>query len=139
MGTHERLARVDRRETTSNRKIGLTIGVALVLIGIAKLALGGPGGVWPWLGGGGALVGIAMTAAPLLRPLSTLWMRLGALLHRIANPVILHLIYWGAIASTGLVLRLLGQDPLRLRFDAAAATYWIDRDPARATTLDKQY
>ena len=66
-------------------------------------------------------------------------MRLGALLHRVANPVILHLIYWGAIAPTGLVLRLLGQDPLRLRFDAAAATYWIDRDPARATTLDKQY
>jgi hypothetical protein len=139
MGTHERLARVDRRDTTSNRKIGLTIGGALVLIGIAKLVLVGPGGAWPWLVGGGALVGIAMTAAPLLRPLSALWMRIGALLHRVANPVILHLIYWGAIAPTGLVLRLLRQDPLRLRFDDAAATYWIDRDPARATTLDKQY
>jgi hypothetical protein len=139
MGTHERLARVDRRDTTSNRKIGLTIGGALVLIGVAKLVLVGPGGAWPWLVGGGALVGIAMTAAPLLRPLSALWMRIGALLHRVANPVILHLIYWGAIAPTGLVLRLLRQDPLRLRFDDAAATYWIDRDPARATTLDKQY
>jgi len=139
MGTHERLARVDRRDTTANRKFGLTIGGALVLIGVAKLALVGPAGVWPWLVGGGALVGIAMTAAPLLRPLSSLWMRLGALMHRVANPVILLLIYWGAIAPTGLVLRLLRRDPLRLRRDAAAATYWIDRDPARATTLDKQY
>ena len=56
MGTHERLARVDRRETTSNRKFGLTIGGAMVLIGVAKLALVAPGGVWPWLVSGGALV-----------------------------------------------------------------------------------
>jgi hypothetical protein len=139
MGTHERLARVDRRDTTSNRKFGLTIGGALVLIGVAKLALVGPSGVWPWLVGGGALVGVAVTAPPLLRRLSVLWMRLSALLHRVTNPVILHLIYWGAIAPTGLVLRLLRQDPLRLRRDDAAETYWIDRDPARITTLDKQY
>jgi hypothetical protein len=139
MDTHERLARVDRRESTSNRKVGLTIGGALLLIGIAKLVLSGPGRVWPWLIAGAVLVAIALVAAPLLRPLSRQWMRLGLLLHRVVNPVILHLIYWGAIAPTGLVLRLLRQDPLRLRRDAAAATYWIDRDPARATTLDKQY
>jgi hypothetical protein len=30
---------------------------------------------------------------------------------------------------TGIILRLLGKDPLRLRMDPTAESYWIKRDP----------
>jgi len=30
---------------------------------------------------------------------------------------------------TGLIMRLFGKDPLRLRFDAEAKSYWIQREP----------
>ena len=33
------------------------------------------------------------------------------------------------IIPIGLLLRLFGKDPLRLKFDAGAKSYWIERDP----------
>jgi hypothetical protein len=38
-------------------------------------------------------------------------------------------VFYGTVAPIGLVLRLLGKDPLRLRFDPDVRTYWIERQP----------
>jgi Saxitoxin biosynthesis operon protein SxtJ len=140
MGTHERLGgAAERRITASNRKFGLTIGCVLALIGAIKLVPPHSLEAWPWLLAAAPFILLAVFAPPLLRPLAKIWMRLGLLLHRITTPIILRLLYWGAIAPTGLAVRLSGRDPLRLQRDPTASTYWIPRDPSRATPLDKQY
>jgi Saxitoxin biosynthesis operon protein SxtJ len=140
LGNHERLNRVDRRESNSNRKCGLTVGFALIFIGGAKCAFSGVDvGGSLWLSAGATLVALAVLMPPLLRPLTKLWMGLASLLHRMASPVILRIIYWGVITPTGLLVRLLGRDPLRLRRDPTVPSYWIARDSSRTTTIDKQY
>lgn len=72
---------------------------------------------------------MALVRAAWLAPLNRLWFRFGLLLQRIAHPVVLAIIYFAVVTPTGLVLRALGKDPLRLRRDPDAATYWIRRDP----------
>jgi hypothetical protein len=56
-------------------------------------------------------------------------MRLGLLLHRIVNPIVMGLLFFGTIWPTGLVMRLRGRDLLRLKREPASETYWIAREP----------
>ena len=51
------------------------------------------------------------------------------LLHACISPVMMGLVFYTTVTPIGLVRRLLGKDPLRLRLDRDAVTYWIERDP----------
>jgi ABC-type uncharacterized transport system permease subunit len=44
------------------------------------------------------------------------------------NPVVMAALFFLVFTPMGLLLRLLGKDPLRLR-RSADATYWIERKP----------
>jgi hypothetical protein len=39
------------------------------------------------------------------------------------------LLFYAIVTPVGLVMRLTGKDLLRLRIDATAQTYWIERHP----------
>lgn len=65
----------------------------------------------------------------VLRPLNLLWFKLGLVLHKVVNPIVMAVIFYGAVVPTGLLMRALGKRPLALRPDPAAASYWIARDP----------
>ena len=75
-------------------------------------------------------VGTITLAAPRrLAPVKRLWLRLGRLLHAVVSPLVLFAMYAVLIIPLALVMRLIRRDSLKLRFDANAATYWIDRVP----------
>jgi hypothetical protein len=78
-----------------------------------------------------AAVFLAVTlAAPrLLTPLNQLWFRIGLGLHVVTTPVIMGLLYFCGVVPTGILMRLFGKDPLRLRRDPDAQSYWIVRNP----------
>ncbi|HLX14627.1 MAG TPA: SxtJ family membrane protein [Bradyrhizobium sp.] len=127
---HEDLRRDDRTEGPSDRRFGLTIGAILAAIGAWKSFHGSNWGlVWGALAA--ALIGCAFLRPAALSRLNDLWLRLGLLLHRIVNPLIMVFLFFVVIAPIGLLMRSLGKDPLRLKFDKAAASYWIARSDAR--------
>jgi len=64
-----------------------------------------------------------------LRPLNRLWLRFGLLLHAVMNPLIMGLLFYGTVMPIGLLMRLFGKDPLNLKRDAQASSYWIMRTP----------
>ena len=78
---------------------------------------------------GVALVATALVRAALLAPLNRAWTRLGLLLFHVVNPVVMLLLFALVVIPAGLVMRLVGHDPMRRRFDPGAATYWIERRP----------
>jgi hypothetical protein len=45
----------------------------------------------------------------------------------VMSHVILGIIYYLVLTPIGLLLRALGRDPLRRRFETGARSYWIDR------------
>jgi len=57
------------------------------------------------------------------------WIKLGLLLGRIVNPIVMGLLFFVVVIPTGLIFRLLGKDSLRLSLDATAGSYWIERRP----------
>lgn len=72
---------------------------------------------------------VSLLRPATLAPLNRLWTKLGNLLHILISPVALLAIYILAFVSTGIVCKLLRKDPLRLKFDAQADSYWIVRTP----------
>jgi hypothetical protein len=75
------------------------------------------------------LIVLGLIAPDSLRRLHHAWIRLGLVMFRVVNPVVLALIYAVVIVPVGFLMRLTGRDPLRRKFDAGAASYWVVRDP----------
>jgi hypothetical protein len=62
-----------------------------------------------------------------IRPLNRLWQMIGRFLSKITGPIVLALVFYAVVTPIGVMLRALGKDPLRLRRNAAAVSYWIKR------------
>ena len=91
-------------------------------------------------------IALAFALATLLRLsvlewLNRAWLALAVLLGRIVTPLVMGLIYFGLITPLGLLMRLTGKDPMQRRFDAAASTYWIEREPPGPdpATMERQF
>jgi hypothetical protein len=56
-------------------------------------------------------------------------MRLGELLGRVVNPLVIGLIFFGIFTPVGLVMRIFGRDAMARRFDSDLKSYWLKRDP----------
>ena len=127
---HEDLRREDQTAGPSDRKFGLTLGVVLALIAVLKLVERSNWGIiWSVLAV--ALIGCALLRPSMLSVPNSVWLKLGLLLHRIVNPVIMAILFYGTILPIGLLMRALGKDPLRLRLDKTAASYWLTRSDER--------
>lgn len=141
MSTHEDLTRQDENQKqSSDRFFGLTFFVVFLLIALWPLLHHGPVRL-PFLGLALAFLGIALLAPAWLGPLNRLWLKFGALLHAITSPLILGIMFFVVMLPIGLVMRLLGKDLLRLRFDRAASSYWIRREPPGPdkSSLNRQF
>lgn len=125
---HEDFARQDEVVGSSDRGFGLTLAVACLLLGTIRLVLGHNYAGW-WLGVGIVLLGLALFWTAPLKPLNRLWLRLGVVLYRVVNPIVMLLLFVTTIIPIGALLRLSGKDPLRLRRDPAAPSYWLPRQP----------
>jgi len=125
---HEDLSRDEDVVGASDRGFGLTIAGVCGLVGAIRLALGHHLALW-WLGAAGIALMIAVFRPAALAPLNRVWLRLGLVLYKVVNPVAMGLVFFTTVVPTGLIMRALGKDPLRLKRDPAAASYWIARDP----------
>jgi hypothetical protein len=125
---HENFARPDEIVGPSDRRFGLTIAAILGTIGGGRLALGHSHSGW-WLGAAAVLALFALYRPAALGPINRAWLRVGLVLYKIVNPIIMALMFFSTIVPIGIVMRLCGKDPLRLRRDPNASSYWIGREP----------
>lgn len=138
--THESFDRGEPVGRSSNRVFGFVFATFFLIVGLFPL-LGG-GGVRVWSAGvSAAFLLLALVVPKALGPLNALWMRFGQLLHHVVNPIVLGILFYFVVTPTGLVMRLLGKDLLRLRFDRSAKSYWIERRPPgpRPDSLNHQF
>lgn len=124
----------------SNRTFGLLFSIVFAVNACYPLLTGGSMRQWSLIAAG-VFAGLALLIPAVLAPANRVWMKFGELLHHIVSPVALGVVFYVAVLPTGLILRLLGKDPLRLRFDPSATSYWIKRDPSgpAAESLNNQF
>jgi hypothetical protein len=127
-GLHEDLRRQGEVRRGSDRSFGFTFAVVFLVIALLPLRHG-LGLRW-WAAALAVAFALAAFLAPrLLAPLNWLWTRFGDLLHKITTPLVMGLLFFGALTPVAAILRLSGKDPLRLKRDGKLASYWIERRP----------
>ena len=78
----------------------------------------------------GAIGLVGVISPPLLRWLYVAWMVVVFPIGWCVFQVMLATLYFGVITPLGLLMKLIGRDPLQLRADPNAATYWTERKPS---------
>ena len=71
---------------------------------------------------------LTVTAPSSLTVLNKLWSKLGTLIGRFLNPIVLGFIFFVIITPIALITRLLGRDVLRIK-KRTVSSYWVDRIP----------
>ena len=126
--THEDFSRAEHVKTSSNRSFGWVFTAVFLIVALWPLVSGGTLRWWSLIVSG--LVLLVTVAAPALLTIpNRLWMRFGLLLNRIISPVALAILFYVVVTPTGLLMRALGKDNLRLRRSVSSESYWIKRDP----------
>ena len=74
----------------------------------------------------------------LLTPLNQLWFKFGIILGAIVAPIVMGVVFFLVVTPTGVVMRIMGKDLLRKRYDKKKETYWIKRDKP-VGTMKKQF
>lgn len=125
---------------SSNRAFGLVFSGVFAIVAYFPLLSGGPLRLW-FLVVAIVFLLLALAVPGILAPANRLWMKFGMLLHSIVSPIALGIVFYLAVMPTGLFMRLLGKDPLRLRLDPVAESYWIRRVPPgpAADSLNNQF
>jgi hypothetical protein len=85
---------------------------------------------------GGILLVTGWIAPARLRPVERAWMRLALAISRVTMPVLIAAVYFVAIMPTGLLMRVLGRNPLARR---QQDTLWVSRGDARRSDLRRQF
>ncbi|MBI5314208.1 MAG: hypothetical protein HZB28_14055 [Methylocystis sp.] len=137
--SHEDYSRDRSAAMGSDRSFGLVIAAAIAVISMLPLRHGEAPHFW----GLAAALGFAVAAflAPAkLRPLNRLWHQLGLALHKITNPIIMGVLFFGVILPIAVIFRLRRADPLKLSFDKNATSYWTMRNTPEGTSdMSKQF
>lgn len=112
----------------SNKKFGYTFGLIFLAIS-----------VWPYIRYHADIkiwslfisclfLIITIFADNLLSPLNKFWFQIGNIMHVVASPIIMLILFYCVITPTAIILRLFNKDILRLR-NQTSDTYWILRSP----------
>lgn len=108
------------RQLPSNRSFGWTFAAVFAVAAILH----------PWTLAIAALFAtVTATRAQWLTPLNRAWMAFGELLGRVVSPVVLGVIFFAVFTPVAMVMRAFGRDAMYRRFDPAAKSYWVKRDP----------
>ncbi|SFK29115.1 hypothetical protein [Methylocapsa palsarum] len=140
MQTHENVASFRKINLGSDRKFGLTFAAIFAVFGALPL-FRHESPRWALI-----VLSIAILCAAVLRPgwlapLNRAWFKLGLVLNKIVGPIVMGVLFFGAVTPFAWLLRKQGKDLLSLERKPEAESYWIEREPpgpARGS-LTKQF
>ena len=111
---------------------------ALLLGVILPLWRGGPFVAWPFTAG--ALIALVALVFPRAwRPFYQLWLRVGHVLGWINTRLILGLVYIVVFIPVGLILKIMGRDPMARRLNKQTETYRVPSKPEEPGHMEKPY
>ena len=95
-----------------SRSAGVEFGVPVVIV---TTCVGLIGAIFP----------------PIVRPVYVVWMAAVFPIGWVVSHLLMIVIFYLVIAPIGLMMRLLGHDPMHRRIDRDANSYWLSKPPNR--------
>ena len=76
---------------------------------------------------------LGLIKSNLLTPLNKIWFKFGIILGAIISPIVMAVVFFLVVTPTGLIMRIMGKDLLKRKYDKTKQSYWIKRDQAIGT------
>ncbi|MGA7414705.1 MAG: SxtJ family membrane protein [Bryobacteraceae bacterium] len=124
---HEDFGRHVDIKGSSDRSFGFVMAAVFVLVGLIPLTRGMGPRIWALVVAAVFLV-VTLGRPGLLHLLNVGWGRIGVALAKVTTPVLMGLIFYLIVTPLGILFRLLGRDPMRLR-STGQSSYWVRRLP----------
>ena len=71
---------------------------------------------------------LGLMKSNLLTPLNKIWFRFGIILGAVIAPIIMAIIFFLVVTPIGLLMKIMGKDLLKKKYNKAAKSYWIKRN-----------
>ena len=122
---------------SSNRSFGLVFFILFLVISLWPFIHEGQIRIWS------AVISIfflilGLMNSKLLTPLNRLWFKFGMFLGAIVAPVVMGIIFFLVVTPTGFLMRIMGKDLLRRKYDKSNKSYWIKRDKS-SSSMKQQF
>ncbi len=128
------MAVIDFNRNPSSRELKVFGLIVLLFFGLV-------GGLvwwrWEWLkvsigiwSVGGLVTALFFAVRGLRLPLYLVWMNAVYPIGWLVSHLLLGIVYYLVMTPIGLIMRLLGRDPLERKIDRSAESYWTRHDPA---------
>ena len=127
----------DLVKISSNRSFGFLFFVVFFVISLWPLRSQGDLRLWAFILSLVFLV-LGVLNSRFLTPLNKLWFKFGILLSSIISPIVMGAVFFIVVTPTGIIMRFLGKDLLRINKNKPVSTYWINRDKQK-NSMKKQF
>ena len=124
-------------KVSSNRNFGLVFFVVFLIISLWPLLDGGQLKIWSLFFSLFFLV-LGLMNSKLLTPLNLLWTKFGILLGKVFAPIVMSFTFFLVVTPIGLLMRIMGRDLLRTKYNKSGKSYWIKREK-RITKMNQQF
>jgi hypothetical protein len=123
----------------SSRDLTILAGLFLVIpavIGSYLLFWKGSANGWIWIVAGVALA-LCRLIPPLFRGIYRVWIQFSVVLGYFISRIILTLVFFLVITPTGLIMKLVGKDPMERKLDPLAPTYWQAKEQEPNPSIER--
>ena len=118
---------MDHIKISSNRSFGIVFFIVFLLITLYSLTYSEEIRIWSAIISLIFLV-LGLFNSKILTPLNKLWFKFGIFLGKITSPIIMGIIFFLVVTPTGLIMKVLRKDLLRLKYNKKDNTYWIEKN-----------
>lgn len=92
-------------------------------------------GYW-WIAAG-VVLSLCRLIVPLFRVIYRLWISFSVILGYFVSRILLTIIFFLVVTPTGLLMRLVGKDPMERKRDANTPSYWRRREDSPQTSIER--
>lgn len=126
-----------KSEKVNNRSFGLLFFIVFSIIGF-----------WPLLNNSSPnmlflilaifFLILGLINAKILTPFNKAWIKFGEVLGLVVAPLVMVAIYFIVLTPLSFLIRIVGKDLLKLKFDKKINSYWIEKEK-KLGSMDKQF
>ena len=117
---------MDDVKISSNRSFGTVFFIVFLLVALYPLIYNEDIRLWS-LTISLVFLLLGLLNSKILTPLNKLWFKFGLFLGKIISPFVMGIIFFLVVTPIGLIMRLLGNDLLNLKYNNKQS-YWIKKD-----------
>ena len=131
---------IEHLDAAGLRKFGITTGlIVVILFGfLLPWLFSANWPFWPWYIAVPLWV-LALVYPPALNPVYRGWMRFGLIAGWVNSRIILAVLFYFIVFPMGLVMKVLGKDPMKRKFDTELEGYRILSDTRPESSLEKPF